>query len=169
MKKITLSLICALLIPTVSFSSEGTLIDLESSYGMGPYYDVAYYNDTAYAADSNKDLIVLDVTDSSNISLINELEVGCDSTDLEIDGSTLAVRCPFEIHFYDVSDSDAPSLIGTFDSPSYTVNSVKLDGDRLYMVGGNSDIAVYEASDLSSLQIINSQTFGPLGNVSVIY
>ncbi|GAA4356230.1 Ig-like domain-containing protein [Kangiella marina] len=167
MKKILATLACALsFISTDSRALDGTLVDLESSYGMGPFYDVAYHNNTAYAVDSNEDLIILDVTDSSNVVLIDELAVGCGSTDLDIDGNTLVVRCAFEVHFFDVSDSSAPTLIGTFDSSGYAVNSVKLVGNRMYMIGGNSDIAVFNASDLTNLQNINTQTFGSLGNVS---
>lgn len=169
MKKMITSFACALsLIPLTSNAQPGSLIDLESSYGMGPYYDVAYYNNTAFAADGNEDLIILDVTDNSNVELIDELNVGCDFTDLDMDGSTLVVRCAFELHFYDLSVSSAPALIGSYDSSGYAVNSVKLDGDRLYMVGGNSDIAVFNASDLSNLQNINTQNFGSLGNISEV-
>lgn len=167
MKKLIATLACAFsLIPTTSNAQPGNLIDLESSYGMGPFYDVEYHNNVAYAVDSNDDLIVLDVSDSTNVSLIDELTVGCESTDLDIDGNTLVVRCAFEVHFFDLSDSATPQLLGTYDSSGYAVNSVKLDGNRLYMVGGNSDIAVFNASDLSNLQNINTQTFGSLGNVS---
>ena len=167
MKKLIATFACALSLTSVTSQAQpGTLIDLESSYGMGPFYDVAYYNNVAYAVDSNEDLVVLDVLDSSNVTLIEELEIGCDSTDLELDGSTLVVRCAFAVHFFDLSDSSAPALIGTHDSSGYAVNSVKLDGNRFYMVGGNSDITVFNATDLSNLQNINTQTFGSLGNVS---
>ncbi|WP_223670496.1 Ig-like domain-containing protein [Kangiella shandongensis] len=159
-------LACALLLPKTGFSVEGTLIDTESRYGLGPFFDVAYYGNTAYAVDGNDSLIVLDVTDSSAISLTDTVDLGCSSSDLDIDGTTLVVRCPFKLKFFDVTDSSAPVPAGTYDSSGYAVNSVKLSGDRLYMVGGNSDLAIFDTSDLSSIQEINTQTFGSLGNVS---
>jgi hypothetical protein len=169
MKKLIATFACALtLAPLISDAQPGNLIDLESNYGMGPFYDVAYYDNTAYIVDGNEDLIVFDVADSANVTLTSELAVGCDSTDLDIDGSTLVVSCAFEMHFFDLSDSSAPQLVGTYDSSGYAVNSVKLDGNRLYMVGGNSDISVFNATDLSNLQNINTQTFGSLGNVSQV-
>lgn len=167
MKNITLSLICAfLLTPQISIGLEGTLVDTGSEYGLGPFYDVAYFSDTAYVVDGNDSLLVIDVTDKTNLNLTDKIEVGCDPTDVDTDGSTLIVSCAFEVHFFDLSDSASPALVATMDSPSYAINGIKLLGNRLYLAGGNSDISVLDASDLSNITNISTKTFGALGNIS---
>ncbi|ACV26435.1 Ig-like domain-containing protein [Kangiella koreensis] len=160
MKKVIPFLASALaFLPQSVISQDTILVDTGEVYGHGPYYGVEAYGNASYVNDGSKEIKVFDVSDASNITLSGEVEVGCTVDDLDLDGATLVAKCPFEIHFYDLTDSLNPELVGSYDSTSYAVNSVELSGDRLYIGGGNTDIVIFNASDLSNIQELNSQTF----------
>lgn len=140
-----------------AISQESVLVDTGETYGHGPYYGVESYGSASYVNDGSQEFKVFDVSDASNITLSGTVDVGCTVDDLDLDGSTLVAKCPFEIHFYDLTDNLGPELVGSYDSTGYAVNSVELSGDRLYIGGGNSDIAIFNATDLANIQEINTQ------------
>lgn len=142
-----------------AISQESVLVDTGETYGHGPYYGVESYGSASYVNDGSQEFKVFDVSDASNITLSGTVDVGCTVDDLDLDGSTLVAKCPFEIHFYDLTDNLGPELVGSYDSTGYAVNSVELSGDRLYIGGGNSDIAIFNATDLANIQEINTQNF----------
>ena len=163
MKKVIPFLASALaLLPQYAISQDAVLVDTGEVYGHGPYYGVESYGSASYVNDASDTIKVFDVSDASNITLSGEVDVGCTVDDLDLDGSTLVAKCPFEIHFYDLTNNLGPELVGSYDSTGYAVNSVELSGDRLYIGGGNSDIAIFDASDLSNIQEINTQNFNSI-------
>lgn len=160
MKKVIPFLASALaFLPQSAISQDSILVDTGEVYGHGPYYGVESYGSASYVNDASDTIKVFDVSDASNITLSGEVDVGCTVDDLDLDGSTLVAKCPFEIHFYDLMDNFNPQLVGSYISTSYAVNSVELSGDRLYIGGGNSDIAIFNATDLANIQEINTQNF----------
>ncbi|HEY9031886.1 MAG TPA: Ig-like domain-containing protein [Kangiella sp.] len=163
MKKVIPFLASALvLLPQSAISQDSILVDTGEIYGHGPYYGVETYGNASYVNDGSKEIKVFDVSDASNITLSGEVEVGCTVDDLDLNGATLVAKCPFEILFYDLTDNLNPELVGSYDSTGYAVNSVELSGDRLYIGGGNTDISIFNASDLSNIQEINTQTFNSI-------
>ena len=165
MKKLIPLLASALaFVPQYAISQDAVLVDTGEVYGHGPYYGVESYGNASYVNDASQEIKVFDISDASNISLSGELQVGCTVDDLDIVGATLVAKCPFEIHFYDLTNNLNPQLIGSYESTGYAINSVELSGDRLYIGGGNSDVAIFDASDLSNIQEISTKTFGSISS-----
>ncbi|MBD3667968.1 MAG: tandem-95 repeat protein [Kangiella sp.] len=159
MKKILLMLATILLFFFVQTSTAGKLVGL-GEYGSGPYTKVEKYNSTLYAVSSGTGVKIFNLSDTNELTELEGLDSTCQALDVQVSQSTLVVTCAFNILFYSLNEPSAPELIANFDSPSYVVNSVYLENDRLYMLGGNRDFKIYDATDLSSLQLISEILVG---------
>lgn len=154
MKKILLVLAATLLYSFVQNSTAGKLVDL-GEYGSGPYTKVEKYNSTLYVVSSGTGVKIFNLSDTNELTELEGLDSTCQPVDVQVSQSTLVVTCAFNILFYSLNEPNAPELIANFDSPSYVINSVYLENDRIYMLGGNRDFKIYDATDLSSLELIS--------------
>ncbi|MFT6732325.1 MAG: hypothetical protein ACJAS9_000505 [Polaribacter sp.] len=110
-----------------------------------------------------------DLTDPANLVKLPDTSTSCKfrTTRVMADGNTLAIRCPFTIEFFDMSDPGNISSIGVHDSTSYHVKGFVLEGDRLYMLGGSSDVLVFDATDLSNLVELGRTNVGTVSEAEV--
>lgn len=159
MKKTLLVLAAILLFLFIQPSIAEKLVSL-GEYGSGPYTKVEKFGSTLYTVSSGSGLKIFNISDSNELTELGVLDSTCQPTDVQISQSTLMVLCPFEISFYSLQEPTEPALIASFDSPSYVVNSAYLENDRLYMLGGNRDFKIYDATDLSGLQLISEILVG---------
>lgn len=154
MKKILLMLAAILIFFFVQTSVAGKLVDL-GEFGFGPYTEVEKYGSTLYVVSSESGLKIFNLSDSNELTELETLDSSCQPINVQVSQSTLLVLCPFKVLFYSLQEPTEPALIASFDSPSYVVNSVLLENDRLYMLGGNRDFRIYDATDLTNLQLIS--------------
>lgn len=154
MKKLSLVLAAIFFFFFAQTSLAEKLVNL-GEYGSGPYTKVEKYGSTLYVVSSGSGLKIFNLSDTNELTELQALDSACQPISVQVTQSTLVVSCSFKVSFYSLQEPTEPALIANFDSPSYAVNSVILENDRFYMLGGNREFKIYDATDLSNLQLIS--------------
>ncbi len=149
-KYLILAIACMLLLPNLANARTHTIVE-KSSYGTGLYISGVRSGNYVFVNNSQSKIDVLDLSDTSKISLFSSIEAPCSVYDLAIDGNILAAACNFDIHFYDVSDVANPVLVGSFNNDGAWIDYLILQNNRLYLASGSSDIVVYDTTDTNNL------------------
>jgi hypothetical protein len=151
-----------------AFARDYTIVE-KDTYGKGVYYHGTVVGNHAYVASHLEWFEQFDLKDPTNLVKLPDTSVNCSfgANNALADGNVLALRCPFAIEFFDISDPSNISLIGVHDSTHYTVNGIVLEGNRLYMLGGNSEVLVFDATDLTNLVELGRANVGSVSSTEV--
>lgn len=164
--------IAFLLVCTVSSTSarDYTIVE-KDTYGTGRYKNGTVVGGQVFVVSNSnlKKFEQFDLTDPTDLVKLPDTSTSCKFRTISVmaDGNTLAISCPFTIEFFDITDPENISSIGVHDSTGNYVNGFVLEGDRLYMLGGYSDVLVFDATDLSNLIELGRTNVGNVSDAEV--
>ncbi|MFZ0544488.1 MAG: hypothetical protein WAM60_03585 [Candidatus Promineifilaceae bacterium] len=121
---------------------------IQSAPNVGGIRDMAVRNGLGYVLNSTG-LHIYDVTSSSNISLLGEVDTPGGAFDLEIAGNYAYVAdSVLGLQIIDISKTGQPQIVGTYDDDMFgsTVNTL-LDGNLAYLATGYSGLVIVDISD----------------------
>lgn len=151
MKKfLALAIMSILLLPNFTNARTHTIIE-KDTYGSGLYTSGVMNGNFLFVNMSRSRIDILDLSDTSNVTLFGTLEVPCTVFDIAIDGDILAAGCSHFIHFYNVSDAANPVSVGTYDNGSEWVNEYIFENNRLYLANESTEIIVLDTTDTNNL------------------
>lgn len=124
----------------------GTLARVGGFTGLQNAFDVLVSGTTAYVADGQHGLAILDVTDPAAVVQLAALEVPGTGLDLALNGTTLYVAAESGgLVIVDVSDPSAPTIANTLTNAGTTLGLSYAD-DRLF-VAAWTDARVFDVTD----------------------
>ena len=130
---------------------------------------VTVVGDTAYVADWDDGLKVIDISNPQNPQIIGSVDTPGDAVGVTVVGDMAYVADSWEgLHVIDISDPQNPQIIGSVNSPG-VARSVAAVGNTAYIADGESGLQVIDINDPQSPQIIGSvDTWGYTMGVTVV-
>ncbi len=170
MRKIIISVLFTLAFANLSYSRTQSLVE-RSEWGTGLYYDTVTKGDVVYVLTGLNQIDVIDASDRQNPIKLNTNLSDCKNDfaygSFNISGNVLAAACPFSIVFYDITNPQSPSLISIYDSTGYAIDGILLEGNRLFVAGGNTDIVIFDTADLSNIVELGRKTVSGFNSVQL--
>jgi hypothetical protein len=159
----------AVLLAAGSVTAEDYTLVEKDTYGTGIYYQGAVANDLIFTNSAMKKIELFDMSTASRLIKNADIPFECDFavSSITSDGNIVAAHCGFAIEFFDVSDANNIVSVGKYNSTSYAINSIILEGGRLYMLGGNTDVLVFDASDLSNIVELGRNDVGEVQTIEM--
>ena len=151
MKKfLALAIMSILLLPNFTNARTHTIVE-KDSYGTGLYDEGAISGNYVYVSNALMTVDVLDLSDTSNVTLFNKVETPCNVFHVATDDGILAAGCYDEINFYNVSDAANPVSVGSLDGFNGDIIDYTFEDNRLYLVTNFSEIIIYDTSDTENI------------------
>ncbi len=151
MKKfLALAIMSILLFPNFTNARTHTIVE-KDTYGSGLYSSGVMHGNFLFVNMSRSRIDILDLSDTSNVTLFSTLEVPCTVYDIAIDGNVLAAGCSQFIHFYNVSDVANPVSVGVYDNGGVTLNEYIFENNHLYLANDSSEIIIFDTTDTNNL------------------
>ncbi len=145
-----------------NFTRIGTLT------GLGNAYDVLVSGTTAYVADAQQGVVVVDVSNPAAPVRLGSVSLGAQARDLALNGTTLYVAAGAAgLAVVSVANPAAPTVLATVDTPG-TASGVAFDSGRAYIATWN-DTRVFDVANPSNPKLIAAvrntlqQTYGEGG------
>lgn len=118
-------------------------------------YDVVVKDNLAYLVDEQAGLVILDVTDPFDITLVGELFIGGVDRDLQVDGDYAYIAAGGAgLAIVDVSDPAAPVIV-SYTETGGTATRVGYHNNRVAVAAWN-DVRVYDVSNRAAPQVIGA-------------
>ena len=149
-KLLALATTCALLIPNFTDARTHTIVE-KDIYGSSLYASGVMSGDYLFVNTTGFRIDILDLSDTANVTLLNNLQAPCPVYDIAIDGDVLAAGCSNFIHFYNVSDAANPVSVGVYDNGGVSLDEYVFENNRLYLANDDSEIIVYDTTDTNNL------------------
>lgn len=128
-------------------------ISLTSTFaipGLDQIASIARSGDTLLVRTYNDDIVVLDVSDLSNPSLVTTLTIGNNLRAVEVDGDRLYMCSNGGgTSVFDIHDVTNPTLLGSFGHAD--ASGIQLDGQIAYVLDLDYGFRVYDITDLGSV------------------
>jgi hypothetical protein len=125
-----------------------------TSYRVGSSLDVEVVGDRLYVAQMMAGMLIFDVADLENVSLLGQVYAwGASSVEVvdDIAYITVAERRGFQI--VDVSDPTSYSWFGLSNTPQIA-NDVRVVGNYAYVAAGDAGLFVYDVADPRSASLV---------------
>jgi hypothetical protein len=124
--------------------------------------DIAARQGVVFIACQGVGLLIVDVADPGNPTLLMQVPLPEQAVQVVLDGSRAYVRefSPFVVNrmdVYDISDPASPALLGTFE-PGWRMVSVSVRSDRVYATADDGSMRILDFTDPESPQLL-SQTY----------
>ena len=155
-RNILLKLILLLLFNLIIFSNLFAVYHKLGSYDTPDYArGVAISGTTAYVADDEMGLQIIDVSDPENPSLFGSYNTPGYAKGVAIYGTTAYVADRYSLQIIDVSDPENPSLLGSYNTPGYA-RGVAISGTTAYVADGYSGLQIIDVSDPENPSLLGS-------------
>jgi hypothetical protein len=130
---------------------------------------ITIVGDTAYVADWDDGLKVIDISNPQNPQIIGSVDTPGGAVSVTVVGDIAYVADEYEgLQVIDISDPQNTQIIGSVDTPGFA-SGVAVVGDTAYVADGESGLQVIDISDPQSPQIIGSvDTPGGAVGVTVV-
>ncbi|MDH5706143.1 MAG: hypothetical protein OEZ45_09000, partial [Candidatus Aminicenantes bacterium] len=166
--KRSLSAAFIILLACSSFAgfSESSNLEYVSSVLWSKAYDAEVVGDHAYCAFLNG-LVILDVANKRRPALVSHLYLG-GGFGIEVRDNLACIAAGKKgLKVVDVSDVEAPSLLGSWDTPG-EAKDVVVNGNFAYVADGESGLQIIDISKPSSPKLASSMdTPGTAGGLAV--
>jgi len=107
-------------------------------------------DNTAYLADTEKNLYVLNITDTQAVVALSRYFLAHHAVDMAVLNNTLCVsEGPDGIEIIDVSNKAALSYVGSITRGIQSARAVSIDNNRLYVNNADQSIVVFDLDKLS--------------------
>ncbi len=117
-------------------------------------YDLALEGRVLHAANLGK-LVSIDVSDPRQPQILGSLETPGSTTRILADDDIVYLRADQDLWIVDAGDPSAPSLLTELDLAA-GVDSMRLDGDRLWLTDSAADLVVYDVADPAAPELLAS-------------
>lgn len=129
----------------ISNPSNAVLLGSYSIPGNRPILDIAAKGPTLYIAYHYDGLQIVDATNPSAMTLIDEIDYQGTTTEVAVEGNLLFVGSSDELSIFDVSEPASPLLI---DSMEFYLNALHVEGSAVHTGSGwNQGLLKIDAAD----------------------
>ncbi|MGK7931313.1 MAG: cadherin domain-containing protein, partial [Microcystaceae cyanobacterium] len=145
---------------------------LIGSYDTSGYaYDVEVVGNTAYVADDDDGLQIIDITTSSAPTLIGSYDTSGYAYDVEVVGNTAYVADDDDgLKIIDITTPSAPTFVGRYDT-SGSAKDVEVVGNTAYVADSSSGLQIIDITTSSAPTFVGSydtDTSGYAKDVEVV-
>ena len=140
---------------------------IEMSRIDGNINDVIVKDDTAYLADYDNGLIIANLSNPTNPTVITTLNLEGQMNGLDLSDDTLFIAAGEEgMHIVNSSDIEKPQLLASFNSTA-NASSVIANGEIVYLSNGDKGISFIDISDIfSPVNITDDKLYNTIGSAN---
>ena len=153
---------------TASLDASKQVITTESLFG-GDAHSTAIKGDYAYVAAGGHGLMVVDISNANDLSIVGQLSVGSFAHDIEITGKYAYIATSTALVVANIGNPTTPVSQKTLAISGDSGRGVTLNNGFAYVAAGNGGLLTYNISDAANPSYLGQfTTSGPANDVIAV-